>query len=580
MQASVPLVIMQQGRGSRLLVLRSILRMPIGKLQIVPLGGLGEFGMNCMAVRWGDDIIVIDAGLMFPEAELLGVDIVVPDISYLLENRQKVRGIVLTHGHEDHIGALPWVLSELNVPVYGTEFTLAYVEDKLEEHGLLDDADLHEIRPNERFKLGPFTVHPIQVTHSLVDCVALAIHTPLGVIIHTGDFKVDPTPTDNRLFDLHAFAEYGKTGVLALFQDSTNVERKGYTPSERAVRRKFDEVFAHTKRRLFISCFSSSIHRIKLAVELAWQHGRKVAFAGRSMNNSAEIAEDLGYIEIPEGLLIHPGEMKNFPPEKVCVLISGTQGEPMSALSRAAVDNHKHAKIEKGDTVMLSSRIIPGNEKAIYRMIDHLFRREAYVIYDDGSYPPVHVSGHASQDELKLIINLVKPKYFIPIHGEYRQLKLHAEMASAMHGSVGKAILIESGDVLEFDELGARKAGRVNIGRVCIDSGSRTDVVEDLVVKDRRHLSEDGIVLPIIAIHKLTGKVETTPEIVTRGFSPGEDGFAEGACQIVMQTLEQSSDEEKTDYGVIKEKIRTDLKRYISRQTQKRPLIMPVILEI
>ena len=546
----------------------------------MPLGGLGEFGMNCMAVRWGDDIIVIDAGLMFPEAELLGVDIVVPDISYLIENRQRVRAIVLTHGHEDHIGALPWILSELNVPVWGTEFTLAYVEDKLEEHGLLDAADLREIRPGERFKIGPFTVHPIQVTHSLVDCVALAVHTPLGVIIHTGDFKVDPTPTDNRLFDLHAFAEYGKTGVLALFQDSTNVERKGYTPSERAVRRKFDEVFAHTKRRLFISCFSSSIHRIKLVVEMAWQHGRKVAFAGRSMNSSAEIAEDLGYIEIPEGLLIHPGEMKNFAPEKVCVLISGTQGEPMSALSRAAVDNHKHAKIEKGDTVMLSSRIIPGNEKAIYRMIDHLFRREAHVIYDDGSSPPVHVSGHASQEELKLIINLVKPKYFIPVHGEYRQLKLHAEMAAAMRGSVGKAILIESGDVLEFDEQGARKAGRVNVGRVCIDSGSRTDVVEDLVIKDRRHLSEDGIVLPIIAIHKLTGRVETTPEIVTRGFSPGEDGFVEGARQIVMQTLDLSSDEEKTDYGVIKEKIRTDLKRYISKQTQKRPLIMPVILEI
>jgi ribonuclease J len=557
-----------------------MLRMPTGKLHVVPLGGLGEFGMNCMAIRWADDIIIIDAGLMFPEAELLGVDIVVPDISYLIENRQRVRAIVLTHGHEDHIGALPWILSELNVPVWGTEFTLAYVEDKLEEHGLLDDADLREIRPGESFKVGPFTIHPIQVTHSLVDCVALAVHTPLGVLIHTGDFKVDPTPTDNRLFDLHAFAEYGKTGVLALFQDSTNVERKGYTPSERAVRRKFDEVFAHTKRRLFISCFSSSIHRIKLAVELAWQHGRKVAFAGRSMNSSAEIAEDLGYIEIPEGLLIHPGEMKNFAPEKVCVLISGTQGEPMSALSRAAVDNHKHVKIEKGDTVVLSSRIIPGNEKAIYRMIDHLFRREAYVIYDDGTFPPVHVSGHASQDELKLIINLVKPRYFIPIHGEYRQLKLHAEMAGAMHGSVGNVMLIESGDILEFDQLGARKAGRVNVGRVCIDSGSRTDVVEDLIIKDRRHLSEDGIVLPIIAINKLTGRVETSPEIVTRGFSPGEDGFVDGARQIVMQTLELSSDEEKTDYGVIKEKIRADLKRYVSKQTQKRPLIMPVILEI
>jgi ribonuclease J len=346
------------------------------------------------------------------------------------------------------------------------------------------------------------------------------------------------------------------------------------------VRRKFEEVFAHTQRRLFISCFSSSIHRIKLAVELAWAHGRKVAFAGRSMNSSAEIAEDLGYIEIPEGLLIHPGEMKNYPPERVCVLISGTQGEPMSALSRAAVDNHKHAKIEKGDTVVLSSRIIPGNEKAIYRMIDHLFRREAHVIYDDGSYPPVHVSGHASQEELKLIINLVKPKYFIPIHGEYRQLKLHAELAGSMHGSVGNVILIESGDILEFDELGARKAGRVNVGRVCIDSGSRTDVVEDLIIKDRRHLSEDGIVLPIIAIHKLTGRVETSPEIVTRGFAPGEDGFIDGARQIVMETLEVSSDEEKADYGLIKEKIRADLKRYISKQTQKRPLVMPVILEI
>ncbi|HEY1799937.1 MAG TPA: ribonuclease J [Terriglobales bacterium] len=554
--------------------------MPTGKLHLVPLGGLGEFGMNCMAVRWGDDIIVIDAGLMFPESELLGVDIVVPDISYLTENRDKVRGILLTHGHEDHIGGLPWILSELNVPVFGTEFTLAYVEDKLEEHGLLEDAELNELTPGESVKIGPFTVTPIRVTHSLVDCVAFAIHTPLGVIIHTGDFKVDATPTDNKLFDLHAFAEYGKAGVLALLQDSTNVERKGYTPSERSVRRKLDEVFARTEQRLFISCFSSSIHRIKLAVDLAWEHGRKIAFVGRSMNNSAEIAEDLGYIDIPEGLLIHPGEMKNFPASKVCVLISGTQGEPMSALSRAAVDNHKHAKIEKGDTVVLSSRIIPGNEKPIYRVIDHLFRREAHVIYDDGSYPPVHVSGHASQEELRLIINLVKPQYFIPVHGEYRQLKLHAELAATMHGAVGNIILIESGDVLEFDELGARKVGKVTVGRVCIDSGSRTDVVEDLIIKDRRHLSADGIVLPIIAINKLSGRVEISPEIVTRGFNAGDDGLMEGARQVVVQTLEQSNNEEKADYGVIKEKIRADLKRYISKETQKRPLIMPVILEI
>src|SRR5438309_10472375 len=314
--------------------------MPSGKLQVIPLGGLGEFGMNCMAFRWADDIIVIDCGLMFPESELLGVDIVVPDLSYLVENRDKVKALILTHGHEDHIGGLPWFLGELNVPVYGTEFTLALVEGKLEEHGLLDDAELNEIKPGDRFRIGPFLVNPIRVTHSLVDCVALSIHTPIGVVIHTGDFKVDPTPTDNRLFDLHTFAEYGKDrSVLALLQDSTNVERRGYTPSERAVRGKFDEIFAHAERRLFISCFSSSIHRIKLAFEMAREYKRKIALVGRSMTEASEIAMDLGYIDVPEGLLIHPGQIKDYAPQQVCVMISGTQGEPMSALARAAVDN-------------------------------------------------------------------------------------------------------------------------------------------------------------------------------------------------------------------------------------------------
>jgi ribonuclease J len=556
--------------------------MPSHKLHLVPLGGLGEFGMNCMAVRYGDDIIVIDAGLMFPESELLGVDIVVPDITYLIQNREKVRGILLTHGHEDHIGALPWVLTELKVPIFGTEFTLALVENKLEEHGLLDEADLREIRAGSRFTLGPFTINPIQVTHSIVDCVALAVHTPLGVVIHTGDFKVDPTPTDNRLFDLHTFAEYGKEGnVLALLQDSTNAERRGYTPSERAVRGKFDEIFARTERRLFISCFSSSIHRIKLAFEMAQEYRRKIALVGRSMTEAAEIAMDLGYFDVPEGLLIHPGQIKDYQPNQVCVMISGTQGEPMSALSRAAVDSHKHARIEKGDTVVLSSRIIPGNEKGIYRMIDHLFRREADVIYDDGSNPPVHVSGHASQEEQKLIMNLVKPRYFIPIHGEYRQLRIQAEMARQMPGSVGQVLMLESGDVMEFDELGARKLDKVTVGRICIDSGSRTDVVEDLVIKDRRHLSEDGFVLPIIAINKLKGTVESIPEIVMRGFAAGsEEGFVREARRVVTATLDGSTAEEKADYGVIKEKIRADLKRFIVKTTARRPLIMPVILEI
>ncbi len=552
-----------------------------GKLQIVPLGGCGEFGMNCMAVRWADDIIVIDAGMMFPEAELLGVDVVVPDITYLRENRERVRAIILTHGHEDHIGAVPWILTEMNVPVYGTEFTLAYVEDKLDEHKLLDNASLNEMVPGERFTIGPFTIHPIQVTHSVVDAVSLAITTPVGVIIHTGDFKVDPTPTDNRLFDLHTFAEYGGKGVLALLSDSTNAERPGYTPSERAVRPRMDNVFARAEQKIFVSCFSSSVHRIKLAIELAYEHNRKVALVGRSMNSSAEIAQDLGYLDIPDGTLIHPGEIKNFPAGRVCIMISGTQGEPMSALSRAAVDNHKHAHIDAGDTVVLSSRIIPGNEKSIYRMIDHLFRRDAKVVYEDGSKPPIHVSGHASQEELKLLINLVKPRYFIPIHGEFRQLKVHCELAASMKGAVGQVLMMESGDIVEFDGVGVRKAGRIAVGRVCIDSGSMGEVVEDLIIKDRRLLSEDGFVLPIIAINKLTGKVETTPEIVMRGFAGfGENGFLTEAREVVTRTLESSSDEERGDYGVIKEKIRQDLKRFIVKNTSRRPLVMPVILEI
>lgn len=550
------------------------------KLKMIPLGGLGEFGMNCMALRWQDDIIVIDAGLMFPEEELLGVDIVVPDISYLIENRSMVRAIVLTHGHEDHIGGLPWILSELNVPVYGTEFTLAYVEGKLEEHRLLDDAELIEIMPGSRFTLGPFSIMPIRVTHSLVDCVALAIHTPVGVILHTGDFKVDLSPPDGKPFDLHAFAELGKQGVLALLQDSTNVDRQGYTRSERAVRPRLDEIFSQTKKKLFFSCFSSSIHRLRLAMELAHAHGRKIAIIGRSLDNSTEIAQDLGYLDPPQGLIINPGQIRDTPDNKLCILISGTQGEPMSALSRAAVNNHKFAHIESGDTVLLSSRVIPGNEKGIYRMIDHLERRNANVIHDDGNSGLIHVSGHGSQEELRLMINLVRPKFFIPIHGDYRHLKRHAELASVM-GVAEKAILLEDGEVLELDRNTATKTGKVTVGRVCIDSGgAASDVVEDIVIRDRKHLSEDGIVLPIIAINKRSGRVENTPEIVMRGMAVGDEEMIAEARAVVQRTLENSSAEEKVDYGVIKEKIRNDLKRFIQKSTSRRPLIMPVILEI
>ena len=549
------------------------------KLQIIPLGGLGEFGMNCLALRYGDDIIVIDAGLMFPEEELLGVDIVVPDISYLVENRAMVRGIVLTHGHEDHIGGLPWILSELNVPVYGTEFTLAYVEGKLDEHRLLDDAELIEMLPGRRFNLGVFSVMPIRVTHSLVDCVALAIHTPAGIVLHTGDFKIDLSSPDGHPFDLQAFADLGKQNVLCLLHDSTNVDRPGFTPGERAVRPRLDDIFGATRKKLFFSCFSSSIHRIRIAMELADKHNRKVALIGRSIDNSSEIAQDLGYLDPPAGLLIHPGQIKEYPGNELCILISGTQGEPMSSLSRAAVDNHKFAKIDAGDTVILSSRIIPGNEKAIYRVIDHLERRDARVIHDDGTNGLIHVSGHGSQEELRMMINLVRPKFFVPIHGDYRHLKRHAELAVST-GIPEKVLLLEDGDVLELDRDGAEKVGKITTGRVCIDNNSTADVVEDTVIRDRKQLGGDGLFLPIIAINKRTGQVEGLPEISTRGFAADDPELMRNARDIVARTLEQSSEEERRDYGVMKDKIRGDLKRFIQKNANRRPLIMPIILEL
>jgi ribonuclease J len=551
--------------------------MQINNLKIIPLGGLGEFGMNCLALRWEDDIIVIDAGLMFPESELLGVDIVVPDITYLVENKACVRGIILTHGHEDHIGGLPWILSELKVPVYATEFTLAYVEGKLDEHKLLDDIELIEIEPRHKFTLGPFTIEPIRVTHSLVDCVALAVETPVGVVIHTGDFKIDLSPLDDHAFDLHTFAEYGKRGVLALLQDSTNVERTGYTPSERAVIPRLDEVFSQTKKKLFFTCFSSSIFRIRIALDLARKHHRKVAVVGRSMMESTEIAQDLGYIDIPSGLIINPGQIRDYNPEQLMILISGTQGEPMSALSRAAVDNHKHAHIDAGDTVILSSRIIPGNEKGIFRVMDHLYRRDANVICDDGSSGLIHVSGHGAQEEQRLLINLVRPKFFIPVHGDYRNLRRHAGLAMET-GAVEQAIVIEDGDVLELDKTNARKKDKVTSGRVLIDSGSSIDVVEDLVIKDRRILSEDGIVLAVLAINKRTGKVEQQPELIMRGF--GGADITDQARELVLKTLDGLSLEQKSDYGMVKEKVRAELKRLVQKTTGRRPMIMPVILEI
>jgi ribonuclease J len=553
------------------------------KLQVIPLGGLGEFGMNMTAIRYADDMILVDCGMMFPEAEMLGVDLVMPDLTFLKENQKQLRAVVLTHGHEDHIGAVPYFLTEIDVPVYGTPFTLALVDRRLEEYDLEQEPRFIRVKPKQIVEIGPFKVEFIHVTHSIVSAVALAITTPLGVIIHTGDFKVDPTPTDNELFDLHTLAEYGKRGVLLLLSDSTNADRPGYTESERAVRPRMEDIFSRAERRVVVSCFSSSIHRIQLVLNLAEEYGRRVAVIGRSMVSVTEIAHSLGLLDIPDGILLRPQDAMNVAPEKVAILISGTQGEPMSALARVAVDNHKHISVDQGDTVVLSSRIIPGNEKSIFRMIDHMARRGADVLYGSMN-PPLHVSGHGSVEEMKLVLNLVRPRYFMPIHGEFRQLSKHARLADHLRfAGMEEAFVMDSGEVLEIDHHGARKSGRVPVGRVCIDSGSIDDVVQEVVIRDRRHLSEDGIVLPIIAIDRHTGKMENVPEIVSRGFAVAEDDnakFIEAARLVVAKTIEGSNQEEKTDWGVIKEKIRADLKRHIVKETSRRPLIMPVILEV
>jgi len=548
-------------------------------LSIVILGGVEELGgLNMMVLEYGDDLIIIDAGLMFPEEDMLGVDFVIPDFSYIEENRERVRGILITHGHEDHTGALPFLLKSIKAPIYGTPLTLGLIKDKLSEHHL-DDAEMHPVRPRDKVRLGEFEIEFIRVTHSIVDGVALGITTPLGRVVHTGDFKVDPTPVDGELLDFHKFSEYGEKGTLLLLSDSTNAERGGFTFSEKEVRRAFEDIFAKAKGRIIISTFASNIHRIQQAVDVAVMFGRKVILCGKSIVSNAEIALDLGYLKIPRETWLRIEDLKKLADEEVVIITTGSQGEPMSVLSRIATDEHKRIKIKEGDTVVLSAKMIPGNERSIGRIINHLFRRGANVIYEKVS--EIHVSGHASKEELKLMLNLVRPRYFVPVHGEYRHLASHAKLALKQGIPKENIFILEDGEVLEIDEEGARRAGKVDSGRVFIDGKGMGDV-EEMVLRDRMRLAHDGIVIVLLAIEKLTGNVLSGPDIVSRGFI-FEDAGAELIGEVkdfISDTIKDLDREILTDSSLMQAKIRASLKKYLRNKMDRRPLIMPIITEV
>jgi ribonuclease J len=548
-------------------------------LRVIPLGGLGEIGMNMMVMEYDDSIIVIDSGLMFPDEHMLGIDYVIQDISYLKENRDKVCAFIITHGHEDHTGSLPFVLRDIIAPIYATRLTLGLIEEKLKEHELTGKVELKSVKPRESVTVGPFDIEFIRVSHSIVDGCALAITTPLGVVVHTGDFKMDQTPVDGEVIDYARFSEYGDKGVLALLSDSTNVERAGYTISEREVGKTFEEIFPRTKGRIIVATFSSNIHRLQQVIDVAHKSSRKVVANGRSMIANIRIAEELGYLKIPKGLLLDLKEANGLAPEKIVMLTTGSQGEPMSALTRMAMDNHKQIKITEGDTVILSSKFIPGNEKTISNMINHLYRRGAEVIYEKVS--EIHVSGHASQEELKIMLNMVKPEYFIPIHGEYRHLVRHIKLASSVGIPDDNLILAENGDVVEFTVDSAGIIDKVESGKVFVD-GKGVGDVSDLVLKDRRHLSQDGIVLAILSLNEKTGEVIYGPDIITRGlvFEEESSHLIDEARSAVLERLDGLNTEAKSDPAEVEEEVRRALRRYFNKTLERRPVILPFIIEI
>ncbi|MBO0723063.1 MAG: ribonuclease J, partial [Blastocatellia bacterium] len=538
-----------------------------------------QFGMNITAFRYDGQMIIVDCGMMFPDEDLLGADIAIPDLTYIESHRDELIGIVLTHAHEDHVGALPFVLQAANLPIYATEFTHALVESKLQEFGLLDMVETHTINPRQKFTLGPFEIEFIRVSHSLVDCVALAIHTPAGIVVHTGDFKVDETPVLGDPIDLKRLTQYGDNGVLALLADSTNVEREGRTGSEKAVIPAFEKIFADAAGRVIVTCFATSIHRLQIVFDLAAEQRRSVALLGRSMIRNVETAMKYGYLDVEDGQLVSPQQARKMSADEVCLVVTGSQGEPLSALARMAVDSHKDASVIPGDTVVISARQIPGNERAISRMMNHLFKKDAHVI--DSGTARIHVSGHGRQEDLKIMYDAVRPKFLIPIHGETRQLYRHAEAARNWGVPRDRIVLAESGDVIELDEESARVADKVTVGRTLIDD-SGSGRIDDMVLRDRKHLAYDGIVLPIVAINKTSGEMESSPEVIQRGLALSDDGseFIHKARVLVGETIVGASHEERVDWAVIKEKVRLELKRYIQKETGRRPMIIPVVLEI
>ena len=545
-------------------------------LELIPLGGLGEFGMNMMVLACGDTAILIDAGVMFPEPELLGVDLIIPDLRQL--QQYKLAALVLTHGHEDHIGAVPHVLPYFDGPVYGTALTLAFVESKLDENDAAGKARLRRVRPREPVQVGSFTLEFLRVTHSMPDCVAVAVETPRGIVIHTGDFKIDQTPLDGEHVDFHRLAELGSAGVLALLADSTNIDRRGFTGSEVEVIDGFEEIFTSAKGKIVVAMFASSLYRMQILVDLAAQFDRRVAFVGRGVIDNSEIAQRLGYLRIPAGVQLRDSDVRNFPAQDVVCICTGSQGEPQAALPRIAIDDHRHVKLGPDDVVVFSAREIPGNEKAIGRVMNHIARRDAEVISDADKH--VHVSGHGSEEELKLMLSLVRPKHFVPIHGEYRQLARHARVAARVSRAT-KVLLAENGDVIRFDDEGGRLAGKVPAGRILID-GTRSGEVGDEVLRDRRHLSGDGLVVPVVTIGKQSGALEETPDVITRGFvlDARTEALLREIPSLLAATLDAASVEERTDPGLIKEKIRVDLQRFFRKRSGLRPLVLPVIMEI